>query len=93
MIRKEEWLEAARRSTDHFKRHGSPVPLVWVCLVFVSCLEPNPDTNIQVLTEGNEIPDNAVPFGEDRSGCTTYIARALLEGSLREWLMTVLCGW
>lgn len=42
------------------------------------------DTNIQVLTEGNEIPDNAVPFGEDRNGCTLYIARALLEGGLRE---------
>ena len=41
-------------------------------------------TNIQVLTEGNEIPDNAVPFGEDRNGYTTYIARALLEGTLRE---------
>ncbi|KAG8215207.1 hypothetical protein J3R82DRAFT_8748 [Butyriboletus roseoflavus] len=63
-IQKEEWLEAARRSTQHFERHGSPVPLVWV------------------LTEGNEIPDNAVPFGEDRNGCTMYIARALLEGSL-----------
>ncbi|KAG9311087.1 hypothetical protein JVU11DRAFT_8994 [Chiua virens] len=64
VIRKEEWLESARRSTEHFKRHGSPLPLVWV------------------LTEGSEIPDNAVPFGEDRNGCTVYIARALLEGSL-----------
>ncbi|KAG8215215.1 hypothetical protein J3R82DRAFT_8758 [Butyriboletus roseoflavus] len=64
VIQKEQWLEAARRSTEHFKRQGSPVPLVWV------------------LTKGNEIPDNAVPFGEDRNGCTTYIARALLEGSL-----------
>jgi len=63
-VHKEEWLAAARRSTEHFKRHGSPVPLVWV------------------LTEGNEIPDNAVPFGEDRNGCTMYIARALLEGGL-----------
>jgi len=64
VIQKEEWLEAARRSTEHFKTHGSPLPMVWV------------------LTEGNNIPDNAVPFGQDRNGYTTYIARALLEGSL-----------
>ncbi|KAF8438544.1 hypothetical protein L210DRAFT_3404116 [Boletus edulis BED1] len=63
-VQKEEWLIAARRSTEHFKRHGSPVPLVWV------------------LTEGNQIPDNAVPFGADRNGCTMYIARALLEGDI-----------
>ncbi|KAG6374071.1 hypothetical protein JVT61DRAFT_4712 [Boletus reticuloceps] len=63
-LQKEEWLVAARRSTEHFKKHGSPVPLVWV------------------LTEGNQIPDNAVPFGADRNGCTMYIARALLEGGL-----------
>ena len=29
-IQKDEWLVAARRSTEHFKKHGSPVPLVWV---------------------------------------------------------------
>ncbi|KAI9453806.1 hypothetical protein HD554DRAFT_513636 [Boletus coccyginus] len=63
-IQRDEWLVAARRSTEHFKKHGSAVPLVWV------------------LTEGNEIPDNAVPFGADRNGCTLYIARALLEGTL-----------
>lgn len=82
-IQKDEWLEAARRSTEYFKRHGSPVPLVWVWLLFISC-ESLFNANIQVLTEGNEIPDNAVPFGEDRNGCTMYIARALLEGNLRE---------
>jgi len=64
VIQKEEWLDAARKSTEYFRKHGSAVPLVWV------------------LTEGNEIPDNAVPFGEDRNGCTLYVARALLEGNL-----------
>ncbi|KAG9311421.1 hypothetical protein JVU11DRAFT_8534 [Chiua virens] len=64
VIQKEEWLEGARRSTEHFKIHGSPLPLVWV------------------LTEGNEIPDHAVPLGEDRNGYALYIARALLEGRL-----------
>ncbi|KAI9463132.1 hypothetical protein HD554DRAFT_1415686 [Boletus coccyginus] len=63
-IRKDDWLATARRSTEHFKQHGSPVPLVWV------------------LTEGGRIPDSAVPFGEDRDGCTLYIARALWEGVL-----------
>jgi len=64
LIQKEEWLEAARRSTEQFKRYGSPVPLVWV------------------LTKGNEIPDHAIPFGEDREGCPMYVARAVLEGTL-----------
>ena len=83
VIQKEEWLAAARRSTEHFKKHGSPVPLVWVWCIF-SHLKRIFDVDIQVLTEGNEIPDNAVPFGEDRNGCTLYIARALLEGNLRK---------
>ncbi|KAH7882190.1 hypothetical protein F5I97DRAFT_1931907 [Phlebopus sp. FC_14] len=61
---KEPWLEAARESTDHLKKHGSPLPLVWV------------------LAADNNIPPNAVPFGEDRNGCPLYIARALLEGGL-----------
>jgi len=49
--------------------------------------------NIQVLTEGNQIPDSAVPFGEDRDGCTLYIARALFGGALRESLAVNLRGW
>ncbi|KIJ61245.1 hypothetical protein HYDPIDRAFT_31547 [Hydnomerulius pinastri MD-312] len=61
---KDRWLEAARESTEHFKKHGSPLPLVWV------------------LVEDNNIPPNAVPFGEDRNGTPLYIARALLEGGL-----------
>ncbi|KAF9234592.1 hypothetical protein BU15DRAFT_52475 [Melanogaster broomeanus] len=61
MKHKDQWLEDARRSTEHFKKHGSPIPLVWV------------------LVEDNNIPPNAVPFGEDRHGDPLYIARALLE--------------
>lgn len=37
VIQKEEWLEVARRSTEHFKNHGSPVPLVWVWPIFTYC--------------------------------------------------------
>ncbi|KAF9228098.1 hypothetical protein BS17DRAFT_692358 [Gyrodon lividus] len=61
MKQKDQWLEAARKSTEHFNKHGSPIPLVWV------------------LVEDNNIPPNAVPFGEDRNGAPLYIARALLE--------------
>lgn len=61
---KSSWLDEARESTANFKKHGSPVPLVWV------------------LIEDKSIPPNAVPFGEDRNGQTTFIARAYLEGGL-----------
>ncbi|KAL4067140.1 hypothetical protein V8B97DRAFT_971872 [Scleroderma yunnanense] len=61
--KKDEWLKAARESTEHFNTHGSPLPIVWV------------------LTEGNNIPPNAVPFSEDVNG-PLYIARALIEGHL-----------
>ncbi|KAI5983892.1 hypothetical protein EDD15DRAFT_1826638 [Pisolithus albus] len=30
LLQKDQWLQAARESTEHFKRHGSPVPLVWL---------------------------------------------------------------
>jgi len=36
-IQKDEWLAAARRSTERFKQHGSPVPLVWVWLLCIRC--------------------------------------------------------
>ncbi|KAI6148016.1 hypothetical protein BKA82DRAFT_4147326 [Pisolithus tinctorius] len=29
LVQKEQWLQAARESTENFKLHGSPVPLVW----------------------------------------------------------------
>ena len=46
------------------------------------CILESPDRSVlalQVLTEGNYIPPNAVPFSEDANGCPLYIARALLE--------------
>ena len=27
---KDEWLKAAQESTEHFRTHGSPLPVVWV---------------------------------------------------------------
>ncbi|KIK17691.1 hypothetical protein PISMIDRAFT_214263 [Pisolithus microcarpus 441] len=30
LLQKDQWLQAARESTEHFKQHGSPVPLVWL---------------------------------------------------------------
>ncbi|KAG6330684.1 hypothetical protein ID866_8402 [Astraeus odoratus] len=37
---KDPWLKAAHESTEHFKLHGSPVPLVWV-LTEDSNIPPN----------------------------------------------------
>lgn len=30
LVQRDQWLQAARDSTEHFKQHGSPVPLVWI---------------------------------------------------------------
>ncbi|KIJ61189.1 hypothetical protein HYDPIDRAFT_116160 [Hydnomerulius pinastri MD-312] len=64
LSQEDRWLAAAPESTEYFKKHGSPVHLVWV------------------LVEDNNIPPNAVPFGEDHNGAPLYIARVLLEGGL-----------
>jgi hypothetical protein len=37
MKQKDQWLEAARKSTEHFRKHGSAVPLVWVRPIILSC--------------------------------------------------------
>jgi len=36
---KNSWIEEARESTAHFKKHGSPVPLVWVRASFSNVVD------------------------------------------------------